>query len=122
MPILGRRAHLNDIFSPASSYHYSGATVVNQGTIEALNGGTLVIAPAVFSNQGTVSARNGALLDVRGSVQVDNTAAFTIDAVSTEAIAGNLLGGIQDPQHFQPRGTVKLDGPGTTFSPQRLVG
>ncbi|MHB9065961.1 MAG: RHS repeat-associated core domain-containing protein [Pirellulaceae bacterium] len=76
----------------------SYGTLINEGTLQAV-GGTLVWS---------------------GSVAINGTNRLDSSITGTIKIAGNLLGGVQNPVLYTPKGTLVLNGSGTSDDPQLL--
>ncbi|MBI3837471.1 MAG: hypothetical protein HY288_06010, partial [Planctomycetia bacterium] len=101
------------------------STIVNQGTISAdTPGGTILVGN--IDNQGTLQATAGSLglgdlgLTGGGLFVFEGSAQFSELPSATITVIGDLLGSNTNATGFNPRGTVELNGSGTSASPQLL--
>ncbi|HVX11301.1 MAG TPA: MBG domain-containing protein [Pirellulales bacterium] len=115
--------------APGTTLHGTGQIVDdhgdelldNQGTIEAdVPGGTLAVSPAGLTNEGTLAAVNGGTLSVPG-VSFDGASSLNSSANSTVIVTGNLLGTVTNPSLFTPVGTTLLDEPDTSSVAPELL-
>ena len=99
--------------------YYAGDTLINEGTISAdASGKTITVNQTC--NQGTIIAVAGATVDLNGPAIFDDQDYLGGQPTSTVRISGNLSGATTNAADFSPAGTTRLDGTGTSSSPQLL--
>jgi filamentous hemagglutinin len=96
-----------------STSYYSSALVIGQGTISAVNGGTLQISGR-FSNQGVIEARNGGFVHLQTST-LTNLSSGALSA-GTWAVYGNSTLNFGTASITTNNANIILDGAGATMA------
>ena len=98
----------------------ANATVVNEGTINASDGGKITVQAGIVIDQDNIDVANGSTLDVEGDLTVDGQGTLSTGASSVFDINGNLLGNTTDDAGFNPLGSVVFDSATGTSNPPQL--
>ena len=98
-----------------------GGTIINNGTISADSpDGTISFGDSQSNveNQGTLSAINGGTLNIQGLT--GNVGTLIESSTSSLSFDGSLVTAATSPAQFDPEGTVTFAGSGTSTDPQLL--
>ena len=116
-----------NLVSTNSTFGYSGVTLNTGANVvfDANASGKTFNFGAGGSSQSltnftSITAENGATIVVPESLNVNGSAIVTVSPNSALNVAGNLLGNTQNTAAFNPRGTVTLNGSGTSSAPELL--
>jgi len=83
----------------------TGSSVVNQGVLSvATSGAILTITANDFTNYGTIEAGDGASIDIHGFITVATQGQLKEGTSGTITISGNLSGGTQNADQYNPQG------------------
>ncbi len=103
----------------------------NSITVESgitIEGGTGTLAPSSPSGwlnlQAAVKVAGAGTITVPGGLDIDGESLVSVSPSSTLTIStqGNLLGSVQNPSSFAPRGNIKFDSNGSTTQMLEVMG
>ncbi|MEQ1828473.1 MAG: pre-peptidase C-terminal domain-containing protein, partial [Pirellula sp.] len=103
--------------------NWNNGSLANQGTINAdVAGGTINLGgngTSTFTNSGTINVLNGSTLVVPTQLVLSTTAILNVASSSTLQVSGSLTSATNNPVIFRPQGSIKLSG-GNSTTPRKL--